>query len=87
MLLMKKTFQYYLNQFIIIFIDDILIHSSSQEKHEQHLQITLQILREKQLYAKFSKCEFWMKEIAFLEHVVSEDGVQPDQSKIKAIIE
>ncbi|KAL0322385.1 UNVERIFIED_CONTAM: Transposon Tf2-11 polyprotein [Sesamum calycinum] len=61
--------------------------TSSREEHEQHLRTILQILREKQLYAKFSKCEFWMEEIAFLGHVVSKEGVQPDPAKVKAIME
>ena len=84
---MNKTFQQYLDQFVLIFIDDILIYSSSKEMHEQHLRTVLQILREQQLYAKFSKCEFWMEEIAFLGHIVSKEGVKPDPSKVKAIIE
>ncbi|KAL0349651.1 UNVERIFIED_CONTAM: Retrovirus-related Pol polyprotein from transposon.6 [Sesamum radiatum] len=86
--LMNKTLQLFLDQFVIVFIDDILIYSSSREEHEQHLRAVLQILREKQLYAKFSKCEFWMEEIAFLGHVVSkEGGVQPDPAKVKAIMD
>ena len=87
MSLMNKTFQSYLDQFVIVFIDDIMIYSSSKEEHEKHLRVALQILREKQLYAKFSKCEFWMEEIAFLGHIVSREGVKPDPSKIKAIQE
>ena len=71
MSLMNKIFQQYLDQFIIVFIDDILIYSKNQEDHKLHLRLALQVLREKQLYAKFSKCEFWMEEIAFLGHVVS----------------
>ncbi|KAL0420644.1 UNVERIFIED_CONTAM: Transposon Ty3-G Gag-Pol polyprotein [Sesamum latifolium] len=74
MSLMNKTLQPFLDQFVIVFIDDILIYSRSPEEHEQHLRTVLQILREKQLYAKFSKCEFWMEEIAFLGHVVSKKG-------------
>ncbi|KAL0411738.1 UNVERIFIED_CONTAM: Transposon Ty3-I Gag-Pol polyprotein [Sesamum latifolium] len=74
MSLMNKTLQPFLDQFVIVFIDDILIYSRSPEGHEQHLRTVLQILREKQLYAKFSKCEFWMEEIAFLGHVVSKEG-------------
>ena len=66
MSLMNKTFQQYLDQFVIIFIDDILIYSSSREVYEQHLQTALQILREQQLHAKFSKCEFWMEKLLFL---------------------
>ncbi|KAL0361722.1 UNVERIFIED_CONTAM: Retrovirus-related Pol polyprotein from transposon [Sesamum radiatum] len=87
MSLMNKTLQPFLDQFVIVFIDDILIYSHSPEEHEQHLRTVLQILREKQLYAKFSKCEFWMEEIAFLGHVVSKEGVQPDPAKVKAILE
>ncbi|KAL0286801.1 UNVERIFIED_CONTAM: Retrovirus-related Pol polyprotein from transposon.6 [Sesamum angustifolium] len=87
MSLMNTTLQPFLDQFVIVFIDDILIYSSSYEEHEQHLHTVLQILREKQLYAKFSKCEFWMEEIAFLGHVVSKEGVQPDLAKVKAIME
>ena len=87
MSLMNKIFQPYLDQFVVVFIDDILIYSRSCEEHERHLRIALQTLREKQLYAKFSKCEFWMEEIAFLGHVVSKHGVQPDSSKVKAILE
>ncbi|KAL2240185.1 UNVERIFIED_CONTAM: Retrovirus-related Pol polyprotein from transposon [Sesamum indicum] len=87
MALMNKTLQPFLDQFVIVFIDDILIYSSSPEEHEQHLRTILQILREKQLYGKFSKCEFWMEEIAFLGHVVSKEGVQPDPAKVKAILE
>ncbi|KAL0445949.1 UNVERIFIED_CONTAM: Transposon Ty3-I Gag-Pol polyprotein [Sesamum latifolium] len=86
MSLMNKTLQPFLDQFVIVFIDDILIYSRSPEEHEQHLRTVLQILREKQLYAKFSKCEFWMEEIAFLGHVVSKEGVQPDPAKVRAIL-
>ncbi|XP_011101727.1 uncharacterized protein LOC105179793 [Sesamum indicum] len=85
--LMNKTLQPFLDQFVIVFIDDILIYSSSPEEHEQHLRTILQILREKQLYGKFTKCEFWMEKIAFLGHVVSKEGVQPDPAKVKAILE
>ncbi|KAL0453903.1 UNVERIFIED_CONTAM: Transposon Ty3-G Gag-Pol polyprotein, partial [Sesamum latifolium] len=87
MSLMNKTLQPFLDQFVIVFIDDILIYSRSPEEHEQHLRTVLQILREKRLYAKFSKCEFWMEEIAFLGHVASKEGVQPNPAKVKAILE
>ncbi|KAL2243791.1 UNVERIFIED_CONTAM: Retrovirus-related Pol polyprotein from transposon [Sesamum indicum] len=87
MALMNKTLQPFLDQFGIVFIDDILIYSSSPKEHEQHSRTILQILREKQLYGKFSKCEFWMEEIAFLGHIVSKEGVQPDPAKVKAILE
>ncbi|KAL0453787.1 UNVERIFIED_CONTAM: Retrovirus-related Pol polyprotein from transposon [Sesamum latifolium] len=87
MSLMNKTLQPFLDQFVIVFIDDILIYSRSPKEHEQHLRTVLQILREKQLYAKFSKCEFWMEEIAFLGHVILKEGVQPDPAKVRAILE
>ena len=70
---------------MIVFIDEILVYSLSHEQHENHLRIVLQVLREKQLYGKFSKCEFSKDEIAFLGHIVSAQGVQPDPSKVKAI--
>ena len=76
MALMNKVFQPYLDQFVIVFIDDILIYSKSQEEHEQHLRIVLQILREKQLYAKLSKCEFWLDHVVFLGHVISSHGIE-----------
>ncbi|PKA61079.1 ATP-dependent DNA helicase RecG [Apostasia shenzhenica] len=72
---MNRVFQPYLDQFFIVFIDDILIYSKSHEVHMQHLHLVLQKLREKQLYAKFSKCEFWLSSVHFLGHVVSTEGV------------
>ncbi|KAL2240852.1 UNVERIFIED_CONTAM: Transposon Ty3-I Gag-Pol polyprotein, partial [Sesamum indicum] len=87
MALMNKTLQPFLDQFVIVFIDDILIYSSCPEEHKQHLRTILQILREKQFYGKFSKCEFWMEEISFLGRVVSKEGVEPDPAKVKAILE
>ncbi|KAL0295738.1 UNVERIFIED_CONTAM: Transposon Tf2-12 polyprotein [Sesamum calycinum] len=87
MALMNRTFQEYLDQFVIVFIDDILVYSKNREEHEQHLRIVLQILKEKELYAKLSKCEFWVNQVVFLGHVISGDGVMPDPSKVKAIME
>ena len=69
--LMNRIFKPFLDKFIIIFIDDILVYSKSEEEHQQHLQVTLQTFQEYELYAKFSKCEFWMTNIHFLGHVVS----------------
>ncbi|WRX29424.1 Reverse transcriptase domain - like 10 [Theobroma cacao] len=83
--LMNRVFKPYLDKFVVVFIDDILIYSKSREEHEQHLKIVLQILREHQLYAKFSKCEFWLESVAFLRHVVSKDGKQVDSKKIEAV--
>ena len=69
--LMNRVFRPYLDKFVIVFIDDILVYSSSSDDHEKHLKIVLQTIRDKQLYAKLSKCEFWKDKVAFLGHVVS----------------
>ena len=83
--LMNRVFKEYLDKFIIVFIDDILIYSKTQKEHEEHLRIALQTLRNHQLYAKFSKCEFWLDKVQFLGHVISKDGVSVDPSKIEAV--
>ena len=83
--LMNRVFKDYLDQFVIVFIDDILIYSRSVEEHVEHLQIVLNILKKKQLYAKFKKCEFWLEKVAFLGHVVSKDGISVDPSKVEAV--
>ncbi|GJX98504.1 putative nucleotidyltransferase, ribonuclease H, partial [Tanacetum coccineum] len=83
--LMNRIFHDYLDKFVIVFIDDILVYSKSEEENEQHLQIVLEILRQKKLYAKFSKCEFWLQQVAFLGHIVSADGIIMDPSKFEAI--
>ena len=82
--LMNRMFKEYLDKFVIVFIDDILVYSRTMEEYELHLKIVLEKLREKGLYAKFSKCEFWHEKVAFLGHVVSEEGIVVDPSKIKA---
>jgi hypothetical protein len=71
MYLMNSVFMPELDKFIVVFIDDILVYSKSMDKHEEHLRIVLQRLRDHQLYAKFSKCEFWIDEVSFLGHVIS----------------
>ena len=76
--LMHRVFQPYLDRFVVVFVDDILIYSKSKEEHEDHLRIVLQALRDHQLYAKFSKCEFWLIEVRFLGHVESASGVLVD---------
>ena len=76
--LMNRVFSPYLDKFVIIFIDDILVYSGSPEEHAEHLQTILQILRERQLYAKFSKCQFWLDKVAFLGHVISAEGIIVD---------
>ena len=72
--LMNRVFHEYLDHFVIVFIDDILIFSKGMEEHEEHLRIVFQILREKKLYAKFKKCEFWLDQVVFLGHVLFEVG-------------
>ena len=73
--LMHRIFQPYLDQFVVVFVDDILIYSKLEWEHEYHLRIVLQLLRDRQLYARFSKYEFWLTEVRFLGHVVSASGV------------
>ena len=85
--LMNRVFRPFVDQFVIVFIDDILVYSKSKEEHEQHLREVFETLRRAQLYAKFSKCEFWKDEVAFLGHIVGREGVSVDPSKIKAIVD
>ena len=84
--LMHRVFQPYLHQFVVVFMDDILIYSWSEWEHEYHLRIVLQLLRDHQLYAKFSKCEFWLTKVRFLGHVVSALGVSVDPEKVEAVM-
>ena len=84
--LMQRVFQPYLDQFVVVFMDDILIYSQSKEEHEDHLRIALQALREHQLYAKCSKCGFWLTEVRFLRHVVSASGVLVDPENVEAVM-
>ncbi|XP_057247395.1 uncharacterized protein LOC130589818 [Beta vulgaris subsp. vulgaris] len=83
--LMQRYFKPYLDQFVVVFIDDILVYSKSPFEHEEHLRIVLGILRREKLYAKFSKCEFWLEQVMFLDHVVSKRGISVDPEKIKEI--
>ncbi|KAA3466091.1 DNA/RNA polymerases superfamily protein [Gossypium australe] len=85
--LMNWTFRPYLDRFVVVFIDDILIYSYDETQHFGHLRIVLQTLHEKQLYAKFSKCEFWLRKVGFLRRIVSAAGIRVDPSKISAILE
>ena len=84
--LMHRVFQPYLDQFVVVFVDDILIYSQSEWEHEYHLRIVLQLLRDHQLYAKFSKCEFWLTQVIFLGHVMSASGVSVDLEKVEAVM-
>ena len=84
--LMQSIFREYLDKFIIIFIDDILIYLPTRELYEEHLRIALQTLRNHRLFGKLSKCDFWLSEVNFLGHVVSQEGVLIDSSKVDAIL-
>ena len=84
--LMNRVFHPYLDQFVVVFIDDILVYSKDAQEHEHHLMIVLQILRENQLFAKLSKCDFWLKEVSFLSHIVYVEGIRVDPVKIEAIM-
>jgi hypothetical protein len=86
MYLMNKVFMEYLDRFVIVFIDDILVFSKTMEEHEEHLRLVLEKLRSNQLYAKFSKCEFWLTEVAFLGHIISAGGVSVDPGKVKDVL-
>ncbi|KAL4012228.1 hypothetical protein IC575_029324 [Cucumis melo] len=83
--LMNRVFKDFLDQFVIVFIDDILIYSKTEAEHEEHLHQVLETLRAHKLYAKFSKCEFWLKKVTFLGHVVSSEGVSVDPAKVEAV--
>ncbi|XP_050896736.1 uncharacterized mitochondrial protein AtMg00860-like [Lathyrus oleraceus] len=83
---MNQIFQPYLDQFVVIFIDDILIYSRTPQEHGEHLRIVPSVLQEKHVFAKLSKCEFWMNEVIFLGHVISQGGVSMDPSKVEAVI-
>nr|GFC12666.1 reverse transcriptase [Tanacetum cinerariifolium] len=83
--LMNRIFYKFLDKFVIVFIDDILVFSRSKEEHEDHLRTVLQTLRQEKLYAKFSKCEFWLSSVAFLGHIVLVEGITIDLAKVEAI--
>ena len=86
MYLMNKVFMEYLDKFVVVFIDDILVFSKNEEEHEEHLRLVLQKLRENQLYAKLSKCDFWLREVSFLGHVISDGGIAVDPSKVQDVL-
>jgi len=83
--LMNRVFKPYLDMFVIVFIDDILIYSRNEEDHASHLRVVLQTLKDRELYAKFSKCEFCLEHVAFLGHIVSREGIKVDTQKIEAV--
>ena len=76
-----------MDQFVVVFINDILVYSKDQESHDTHLRVVLETLRKKQLYAKLCKCEFWLNEVSFLGHIVSKEGIQVDRKKIEVVVE
>jgi hypothetical protein len=86
MYLMNKVFMEYLNKFVMVFIDDILVYSRSEEENEEHLHLGLQKLWEHRLYGKLSKCEVWMKQVAFLWHIISKWGISMDPSKVQGVL-
>jgi hypothetical protein len=86
MYLMNKVFMEYLDKFVVVFIDDILIFSKTEEEHEKHIRLVLEKLRSNKLYAKFSKCEFWITKVTFLGHVISTGGVSVDPGKVKDVL-
>jgi hypothetical protein len=86
MYLMNSVFMPELDKFVVVFIDDTLIYSENEEYHAEHLRIVLIRLREHQLYAKFSKCEFWLREVPFLGHVLSDGGIMVDPAKVQEVL-
>ena len=84
---MNSVFMLELDKFVVVFIHDILIYSKNEKEHEQHLRIVLQRLRDHQLYAKFSKCEFWLSSVKFFGHTVSSEGISVDPSKVQEVMD
>ena len=86
MYIMNSVFMPELDKFVVVFIDDILVYYKNEEEHAEHLRIVPQRLREHKLYAKFSKCDFWLKEVQFLGHIISDKGISVDPSKIQDVL-
>ncbi|GKF45211.1 putative reverse transcriptase domain-containing protein [Tanacetum coccineum] len=83
--LMNRGCKPYLDKFVIVFVNDILIYSRYKEEHADHLRIILELLKKEKLYAKFSKCDFWISTVQFLRHIINSRGIHVDPAKIKAI--
>jgi hypothetical protein len=86
MYLMNKAFVEYLDKFVVVFIDDILVHSRSEEEHDEHLRLVLQKLRDHRLFAMLSKCVFWLKLVAFLGHIISKEGISVDPRMVQDVL-
>jgi hypothetical protein len=86
MYLINKVFMEYLDKFVVVFINDILIFSNNEEEHDKYIRLVLQKLRENRLYAKLNKYKFWLKEVSFLGHIISKGGISVDPSKIKDVL-
>jgi len=84
---MNRIFHPFLDRFVVVFIDDILMYSKSEEEHVEHLRIVLHVLKEKKLFAKLSKCGFWLREVSFLGHMISKGGITVDPSKVDAVLQ
>ena len=84
--LMNRVFRPNVDQFVVVFIDDILVYSKDALEHEQHLRIVMETLRKKNLYAKLSKCKFWLKKVSFLGHIMSVEGIRVDPIKIEVVV-
>ena len=85
MCLMNNVFSRYLDKFVLFFFDDILVYSENEEEHEEHLRLTLQLLREHQLYAKLSKCDFYRERIQYLGHIISKEGTSVDPERLRPL--
>ena len=85
--LMNRVLRAYVDRFVMVFIDNILIYSKDQEDHDTHLRVVLETLRKEHLYAKMSKCKFWLREVSFLGHIISKEGIRVDPRKIEVILE
>ena len=83
---MNRIFHPYLDRFVVVFIDDILVYSKTWVEHEEHLRVVLQTLRDRRLYAKLSKCEFWLEKVSFLGHVIFSEGIAVDPSKVEVVM-
>jgi hypothetical protein len=87
MYLVNSVFMTKLDKFVVVFIDDILIYSKNEEEYVEHLRIVLQHLRDQLLYAKLSKCEFWLYSVKFLGHTISREGISVDPSKVQEVVD